>query len=212
MADKPKLKDAFGTSLEVGDSVAFIGRQQRAGTVAGFTAKQIRVQIGSDPADTLHRAPRFVVKRDVASAAIGERRAAAGLEGVGQMKAKFTALLDSFFSWLMPPGGWTTPAAIALCKRVEQVCVPFGVHVALTGGLLYKDGPRKDCDLMLYSVRQQEPNWPGLWTALAEIGLSVHANYGFVIKARYDGMPVDILRPDFPDNGEYALELAEKHL
>lgn len=133
------------------------------------------------------------------------------------MKARFTAMLDALFSslWRLFTFGefvWTTAAALSLCKRIEAVCVPFGVHVALTGGLLYKDGPRKDCDIMLYAVRQQEPDWFRLWDVLEQIGLTVHANYGFVIKARYAGLPVDILRPDFPDNGEYALERADKTL
>ena len=39
---------------------------------------------------------------------------------------------------------WTQEQAIALCRKIEAVCPPFGCHVALTGGALYKDGPRKE--------------------------------------------------------------------
>jgi hypothetical protein len=37
---------------------------------------------------------------------------------------------------------WTLDDAVAMCCAVEQVCPPFGCHVALTGGTLYKDGGR----------------------------------------------------------------------
>lgn len=43
---------------------------------------------------------------------------------------------------------WTQAEAIALCREIEQICPRFGCHVALTGGCLYKDGPRKDADLL----------------------------------------------------------------
>lgn len=35
--------------------------------------------------------------------------------------------------------GWTQAEAVALAKKIEAVCPAFGCHVALTGGLLYKD-------------------------------------------------------------------------
>jgi hypothetical protein len=37
---------------------------------------------------------------------------------------------------------WQLDDAMRLSRLVEGVCPPFGCHVALTGGLLYKDGPR----------------------------------------------------------------------
>lgn len=40
--------------------------------------------------------------------------------------------------------GWTQAEAIALCRKIEDVCPAFGCHVALTGGVLYKLGERKD--------------------------------------------------------------------
>lgn len=33
---------------------------------------------------------------------------------------------------------WTQQEAVDLCVIIESVCVEFGCHVALTGGLLYK--------------------------------------------------------------------------
>jgi hypothetical protein len=43
---------------------------------------------------------------------------------------------------------WTLAEAVEVCRQVEAICPPFGCHVALTGGTLYKDGERKDLDLL----------------------------------------------------------------
>lgn len=37
-----------------------------------------------------------------------------------------------------------------ICKQVEPYAQQNGYHVALTGGSLYYDGPRKDLDLYFY--------------------------------------------------------------
>lgn len=39
---------------------------------------------------------------------------------------------------------WTQKEAIELCVKIEAICPKYGCHVALTGGLLYKEGERKD--------------------------------------------------------------------
>lgn len=49
---------------------------------------------------------------------------------------------------------WTQEEAIQLCRLLEALAPTFGCHVALTGGCLYKDGERKDCDILLYRIRQ----------------------------------------------------------
>jgi len=49
---------------------------------------------------------------------------------------------------------WTREEGIALCKAIEPIVATFGCHIALTGGLLYKDGKRKDCDLIVYRAGQ----------------------------------------------------------
>lgn len=99
---------------------------------------------------------------------------------------------------------WTQAEAIALCREIERVCPPFGCHVALTGGLLYKDGPRKDCDIVLYRIREvDEIDEVGLFNALAAIGVVVHFDnehdYGgdtWCIKAEHDGRSLDIFFPE----------------
>lgn len=49
---------------------------------------------------------------------------------------------------------WTQPEAIALCVEIERFAPLCGCHVALIGGCLYKIGNRKDCDIILYRIRQ----------------------------------------------------------
>ena len=67
---------------------------------------------------------------------------------------------------------WTQSQAIDLCRQIEAIAPEFGCHVALTGGLLYKDGNRKDCDIVFYRVRQvAEINVKGLFDALCAIGV-----------------------------------------
>ena len=49
---------------------------------------------------------------------------------------------------------WDLVSAVDLCKQVESIAPDYGCHVALTGGCLYKEGPRKDLDLLFYRIRQ----------------------------------------------------------
>jgi hypothetical protein len=80
---------------------------------------------------------------------------------------------------------WTQSEAIELCRKIEAVCPKHGCHVALTGGLLYKDGERKDCDLLFYRIRQaKEIDKAGLFTALQEFGVVEYQGFGWCHKAR----------------------------
>jgi hypothetical protein len=51
---------------------------------------------------------------------------------------------------------WTQADAIALCRKIEEHVPDAGMHVALTGGCLYKDGTRKDADILFYRIRQAD--------------------------------------------------------
>lgn len=100
---------------------------------------------------------------------------------------------------------WTTEEAIALCKLVEGFCPDYGFHVALTGGLLYKEGGRKDCDLVLYQIRQRQPDWNGFWKAAAAHGFDENPQcFGFVSKTHFNGKCVDFLWPEAPV-GDYPV-------
>lgn len=98
---------------------------------------------------------------------------------------------------------WTLNAAVALCREVEAICPPFGCHVALTGGCLYKDGWRKDCDLLFYRIRQvDEIDKLGLFEALKRIGVNVKSGFGWCHKATWmDTHPIDLFFPE--EDGEY---------
>lgn len=101
---------------------------------------------------------------------------------------------------------WTHDRAVELCRRIEQFAPDFHCHVALTGGALYKDGPRKGCDILFYKIRQAPAiDKDGLFDALDKIGLYVWANYGWCCKATYGTeymtQDVDLFFPDQPTGG-----------
>jgi hypothetical protein len=74
----------------------------------------------------------------------------------------------------------------------------FGCHVALTGGLLYKDGPRKDLDILFYRIRQvEEIAKDGLLKALAaSLGMHVVSDHGWVVKMLVNARSVDAMFPE----------------
>lgn len=93
---------------------------------------------------------------------------------------------------------WYQHEAIALCKRLEEIAPQFGAHVALTGGCLYKDGARADCDIMFYRIRQEEVDEAELLQHLVKFeGFSLRGRYGWVQKAVYKGKSVDLFFPNF---------------
>jgi hypothetical protein len=106
---------------------------------------------------------------------------------------------------------WTQSDAIALCREIEKIAPDFGAHVALTGGTLYRDGERKDVDILFYRIRQvKEIDKPRLLRALKErLGIQITKRHGWVQKALYQGKPIDFFFPDHVDSerdetGEYA--------
>ncbi len=114
----------------------------------------------------------------------------------------------------MNDSSWTLAQAVELAKRVEAVCPQFGCHVALTGGTLYKNGERKDCDLLFYRIRQVPViDGEGLWEALRYVGLHKTKGFGWCFKAQFQPDPslpaksVDCFVPEAYDgtnaNGEY---------
>ena len=95
---------------------------------------------------------------------------------------------------------WTQAEAIELCRLFESIVPRYGFHVALTGGCLYKDGPRKDADVVIYRIRGgSEPDWAGMLWALEDCGLLVTKYYDFVTKCLWEGKTLDILYPECGD-------------
>lgn len=98
---------------------------------------------------------------------------------------------------------WTQPEALELCVELEKWCPEYGCHVALTGGLLYKQGPRKDCDVLFYRIRQRKNiDMEGLWNALSAVGFQKVSGFGWCYKATWRGKSVDCFFPE-EETGEY---------
>jgi hypothetical protein len=98
---------------------------------------------------------------------------------------------------------WTRDEAIALCVHVEQIAPAFGCHVALTGGVLYKFGPRKDLDLLFYRIRHVEKvDVDGLFAALrAECAIErIGTGVAWCIKATQRGRKIDCFFPEVDGN------------
>lgn len=101
-------------------------------------------------------------------------------------------------------GMWRREEALSLCREIEHVASNFGAHVGLTGGLLYKDGLRKDADILIYRIRQADSiDVPGLFSALAEVGVVAGSDYGWCKKAFYLGKPIDLFFPELERRSDY---------
>jgi len=98
---------------------------------------------------------------------------------------------------------WTQADAIALACQIEAIAPNYGCHVALTGGLLYKQGARKDADFLFYRIRQvDEIDMAGLLAGLKAIGVVKTSGFGWCHKAKFNGKPMDLFFPEEED-GEY---------
>jgi len=86
--------------------------------------------------------------------------------------------------------------AVLLCKHIEVFAPVYGCHVALTGGCLYKDGDRKDVDILFYRIRQvPKIDVDGLKAALKEFGFGEITGFGWILKSEYKGSKVDMFFP-----------------
>lgn len=103
----------------------------------------------------------------------------------------------------MTAAKWNTQDAIAFCRLLESFAPEFGAHVALTGGCLYRDGQRKDVDILVYRIRQADRiDWRGFFERAATFGCHAGNDYGWNKKAFYLGKDVDFF--DAEDDGEYG--------
>jgi hypothetical protein len=101
---------------------------------------------------------------------------------------------------------WTTTEALEVCRIIESVAPNYGCHVALTGGLLYKDGNRKDCDIVLYRIRQAPLiDMQGLLDALKPLGVTMLSGFGFCYKCMWKRKLLDFLVPE-ESGSEYPAE------
>lgn len=101
---------------------------------------------------------------------------------------------------------WCFHSARPLIQKIESMAPLHGAHVALTGGVLYKDGVRKDLDLLFYRIRQvKKIDETTLIGNLQDLGLVIGKTHGWVTKATYEGKGIDLFFPDRNDKsgGQY---------
>lgn len=94
--------------------------------------------------------------------------------------------------------------AVVVCSAIYNA-LPRGIWVALTGGTLYKEGVRKDLDLVLYSDHATwrnplEARHAAYNSMLLNLGpLKFVRDHGYVTKFEWGGtLEIDFLFPEFP--------------
>ena len=92
--------------------------------------------------------------------------------------------------------------AVELCKMLYKELGPLGLFPALTGGCVYKEGPRKDIDIVLYCHREKPLTTLPISHLAGLDGLTISGYYGFVTKAYYKGESVDIMFPEYVGLGD----------
>lgn len=106
---------------------------------------------------------------------------------------------------------WAQQEAIDLCVELENYAPNFGCHVALSGGCLYKFGCRKDCDIILYRIRQFPTiNFAGFFEAIKAIGVTKLSGFGFCHKGIYSGKLIDFLLPEEEGEEYPVIDPADK--
>lgn len=90
---------------------------------------------------------------------------------------------------------WTQQQALTACRDLEPVIASLGMHVALTGGCLYKACPRKDMDIILYRHHGAELcTFDEFRTALSAVGIVMRSKHHNVVKMQNsDGKSIDFI-------------------
>jgi hypothetical protein len=110
---------------------------------------------------------------------------------------------------------WTQREALDLVKKIEGFAPNYGYHVGLTGGVLYKEGERKDIDVIFYPHNGPDNvvNPQGLTDALLNnMGIVIVSEHcGWLKKAKYLMKNLDLFfmtrivgnnkGREYPDNG-----------
>jgi hypothetical protein len=102
---------------------------------------------------------------------------------------------------------WLQHEAIDFAAHVENYAEDYGAHIALTGGCLYKSGPRKDLDLVVYRIRQVvDIDRVGFFERLERCisgFVLVTRKPHFCMKAMLNGKEIDFLFPETENGGDY---------
>lgn len=96
--------------------------------------------------------------------------------------------------------------AVKVCRLIEMVAPQFGAHVALTGGSLYKDGDRKDLDILFYRIRQApKVDTEKLFAALEVLGFKKPEGMGWLFKSEFENVAIDMFFPEEIEGGIYGI-------
>jgi hypothetical protein len=109
---------------------------------------------------------------------------------------------------------WMRDIAVEFCIKLEAIAPTYGAHVALSGGVLYREGKRKDLNLVIYrhGGRVKEIDRAGLVAALVDqLKMEPVRITGRVYKMRYQGRQVDLMIHDAAEaaDSDYDDELAD---
>lgn len=110
---------------------------------------------------------------------------------------------------------WTDGEYIRLRRLIEEIAPNYGCHVALNGGLIHKEDEEwADRDLIIYPIHEvSDVDLGGLFRELERIGVSLVGSppdlYRFVIKASWDGRPIDFLFPEVPSDNPPEVDETE---
>lgn len=109
---------------------------------------------------------------------------------------------------------WTTERAVDFAHLLEPLADKHGLHIGLTGGCLYKEGPRKDADFIVYGHYGAEGEFAdrraAFETSLLEataMRVTGIANFSHVTKLRInDILDVDLIYVELrePGKSDYA--------
>lgn len=92
---------------------------------------------------------------------------------------------------------------IVLCQQLNKF-LDKKYFVALTGGVLFQRGLRKDIDIIIYRNRATMPfEVEQLGITLQAFGFTNIRYYGFVTKCEWGGHDVDILHPESTSEFNY---------
>ncbi len=102
-------------------------------------------------------------------------------------------------------GSVSQETAIEICKEIYPKLSEEGFYPALTGGSLYKEGLRKDVDIIIYRNRQAVSQFEmtDIKDLLIELGFTDLEFFGFVTKSQYRGVSVDIFNPESAGGDDY---------
>lgn len=95
---------------------------------------------------------------------------------------------------------WTLVEAVALCRSIEELAIQFDCHVALTGGTIFRNGARKDVDLVFYRVRQAPRiRVEELLRVLRDkLEIDIIVDNGFCVKSELGVKRIDLFFPERP--------------